>query len=933
MNFLKNSVNYWNCGGGVRSKFDYIKDHVQINKPGLLFISESEMSSWETQMFAVSNYDLLTANTISKGKSRIVCYIHSSIKYKQVPIGSPDLDIIAVDIGGYRVVGLYRPFKLPPNCPRVSFFQSIVNTLKVLSHTDKQLLIGGDFNVDLFKPSSNLNDLHNWSITFGLQQLVQTNTWRRIVLNEIKQSAIDHIYASEELSINIIPSVSDHDMIVVFKEFETTERKKVWIRDWRGYNKDLMNNEFNTKLSQMSITSDQLNYNEFSKIVLEIVDVLAPKRVIRIKDNQIVSARLEKLKKKRDRLFKRFRKEGSKNVTLLKEIKDLNKDIKKRVRLESVRLFQSKAKSPDPKVFWQVVNQSLGKLGAQDIELEINGIRTGDSGVLVNEFANFFHNKVVSLSIAPSPITPLLRPTRPLRFSTCELEKVLKSVKGKKCHGVDGIPQIALKDVADSALIGLASLFESFASNGLPESLKEARILPLHKKGSKLDTTNYRPISNLSPFSKIYEKCLLQKLEMEIPGADGQNQHGFKHHHSTETALLTLQAYMAETLEKKLPALVYSVDLSAAFDLLIPDKFHNIFKDKISEGLMFCLMDFLQKRTFCVELGESRSQTMNLDRGCVQGSVLGPRLFSLYVGELEKHITLPDNSIKVISYADDSYVLVSAETWDELPAKAEAVLKKHIEFLRDLGMIVNEAKTELIVLGKKNSDTTPLKLSINGTTCTESPTMKSLGIVIDGSLSWDAQADLAIKKGQRLVSVYRHVRKYLTESQFLKTVTCNFYSSVYYASSVWHPNCKAVHKTKFNSLHFRLLRTAFKDYKCLIPRDEITNRCMRASPNEWSRYTTASVTMKVIRDKLPQRLHELLQSTYYSERRNVAKGLFYDSSKMKVGRQSLQNRLQHMKQIREPWNELGSRWTNDKIRIVLKDTFFKCHYQITAAKD
>ena len=97
---------------------------------------------------------------------------------------------------------------------------------------------------------------------------------------------------------------------------------------------------------------------------------------------------------------------------------------------------------------------------------------------------------------------------------------------------------------------------------------------------------------------------------------------------------------------------------------------------------------------------------------------------------------------------------------------------------------------------------------------------------------------------------------------------------------------------------------------------------MKATPLEWFKYTTASVAIKTIREKAPKRLHQILQRTYYSERRNVGRGLFYDASKTKQGQQSLQNRLQHIAQICEPWNESGPKLTNDKLRTMLKSTYF-----------
>jgi hypothetical protein len=167
----------------------------------------------------------------------------------------------------------------------------------------------------------------------------------------------------------------------------------------------------------------------------------------------------------------------------------------------------------------------------------------------------------------------------------------------------------------------------------------------------------------------------------------------------------------------------------------------------------------------------------------------------------------------------------------------------------------------------------------------------------------------------------------MSEKQFLKSVTCNFYSSVYYASSVWLNCCKSIQRTKLASLHFRLLRTACKDFWTKIPRAELTKRCMKATPTEWANFTSASLTIKILRDRQPSRLNDILLTTYYSERRNAARGLFFDSSKTRIGAQSIQNRLMHITRIKYPWNDLNSKWSNDQIRVNLKRIYFSCNAQ------
>jgi len=66
------------------------------------------------------------------------------------------------------------------------------------------------------------------------------------------------------------------------------------------------------------------------------------------------------------------------------------------------------------------------------------------------------------------------------------------------------------------------------------------------------------------------------------------------------------------------------------------------------------------------------------------------------------------------------------------------------------------------------------------------------------------QAKIAIKKGAKLLSSFKFLQKYLTESQFLKAVSAHFYGTVFYACSVWYDNMKVSYKNKLRSLHFRL---------------------------------------------------------------------------------------------------------------------------------
>ena len=62
------------------------------------------------------------------------------------------LNIIAVNISGIRVVGVYKGFKLPPGITSAaSFFGNVISCLYNFTQTDRRIIVGGDFNVDLYR--------------------------------------------------------------------------------------------------------------------------------------------------------------------------------------------------------------------------------------------------------------------------------------------------------------------------------------------------------------------------------------------------------------------------------------------------------------------------------------------------------------------------------------------------------------------------------------------------------------------------------------------------------------------------------------------------------------------------------------------------------------------------------------------------------------
>ncbi|HIF15427.1 MAG TPA: hypothetical protein EYQ86_08995, partial [Bacteroidetes bacterium] len=92
----------------------------------------------------------------------------------------------------------------------------------------------------------------------------------------------------------------------------------------------------------------------------------------------------------------------------------------------------------------------------------------------------------------------------------------------------------------------------SFEQGVFPQSLKLARVIPIHKGGSKTEVSNYRPISMLTSFSKIYEKLMHFRITefMEKNNSFYEMQYGFRAGRSCEHALLNAQNTLLDSLNR-----------------------------------------------------------------------------------------------------------------------------------------------------------------------------------------------------------------------------------------------------------------------------------------------------------------------------------------------------------------------------------------------
>jgi len=327
------------------------------------------------------------------------------------------------------------------------------------------------------------------------------------------------------------------------------------------------------------------------------------------------------------------------------------------------------------------------------------------------------------------------------------------------------------------------------------------------------------------------------------------------------------------------------------------------------------ILDFLKNRRLLVDIDGTVTEPVDLAVGCVQGSTLGPRLFTLYCGDLASEL----GCNHFISYADDSYVVIKGDTLEEVKSKIKAVSTRHIKKLNKLGMKVNESKSEAVIFGKKAQS--GIDINIGDVVIKTTEVMKVLGITFDSKLSWEAHISCLLKKCNSKLAVLKKLRHKFTLEQFKKIITSQYFSVLYYCSPVWlHDNLKSGLKRQINSAHFKALHILLKDYRNKISRSKLTKKCGRATPNQWYKYSVANLVIKTFNQDSPSYLSKIIRSAIYNTRRKPLIGRFFDNSKGKIGKQSLESRLNLMDAVK--FDCIGKEMTDDRLRKLLKQTYF-----------
>jgi len=521
--------------------------------------------------------------------------------------------------------------------------------------------------------------------------------------------------------------------------------------------------------------------------------------------------------KEEKNLLKKARRQN--RAELLERIKEIDMRIRLCFKEEARNKIRKTINTRDPRSFWKAVESTRGcESGGVPEMMKLDGRKITQNSAKASAFASIFTAKVNAVRESTRVDPGVFNGHQEIfaadsNFFTEDLIKeIVKELKDSKSFGPDRIPMVFYRDGTEQLTICLVQLFQKiYLERKIPDQWKCCRILPLFKKGDRAEFSNYRPIANLCSIAKIFERCILKRMlkVAEESGVDltGEEQHGFKKNRSTITAGLSLQHAISSALDGGQIAGCVSLDLSSAFDVVNHELLIKRMKILgLPSDVCNLVEEWLKDRSAYVEIGQDTSEFFLVDDGTIQGSVMGPVLFSIFIRPLLQ-------MSGILAYADDNYIAETSKNIDDLKRKLSIKVTEVNDWMKQSGLSVNVAKTELVFFHRN------LKISesitIDNLTVHSKDSMKILGIWFDCNLTWSCHVHKLIESIKKECYGLRKLRNYFSFDEMKEICTAFAFSKFYYGCQIWFlPTLHKSLQQKLLSLSTLILRSAFFLHDC-----------------------------------------------------------------------------------------------------------------------
>ena len=811
-----------------RTKILELNTYVNIKKPAVILLAETwlKKSIKNHEVIEDPNYDVFrndrsqlshptdpkNPDKFRKNGGGVLIAIRSDIKISSKRISLCNgVEMVAIEAtikdSKFVFCNCYRVGTLgTENFNRIR--ESIGRFFK--SKKPKKVFIIGDFNLNsvswpIEEDSEIANDTEKLFIDcfseFGLTQCITSSTHAKgktldLLLTNYDQY-LDNIHVLEKDSI----CKSDHFTVLFEIKVSITKKKPIKrrIHNFKKANWDALNHEFShTNWNNiLDCQEPEVAWSVFKSILFHNVDRYIPTITTKSEfqapwfDSDVHDA--YRTKKRAHKKYK-----NSENFLNELEFTGARQHFK---NIACRKMRDNMYNSDDPalitKKFWSHCKNNSNSHRIPEM-MYFKKCYRNKPGDQANLFNNFFFEQFSEKSFYNIDIDWTNDSNFDIEFCHRKVRKLLLNINPNKACGPDRIHGKILKNCAVSLAYPLTVMFRiSYNVGSIPKEWKMANIVPIHKKGSKENIENYRPISLTSLIMKTFERLIKEDILSRVKDKLDSRQHGFLYSKSCTTNMAGFCDSLALSLNDCLRTDVIYFDFSKAFDSVNHDlilwKLKHYFK--IDGRLLKFLVSYLSDREQCVVVGNSKSSVKPVLSGVPQGSILGPILFVLFINDLPEGL---DSNTNLALYADDTKIwrTINSEEDHELLQKDitylhEWATRNKMNFHPDKCKVVSVSHRSPPLMGILPFIQYYYTLGEGLLDYTDSE--KDLGVDINCHLNFNIQCQRLLSKAKQQFGLTKRTCYFVNDIKRKRTLYLALIRSQFeHCSPIWRPNSKTM---------------------------------------------------------------------------------------------------------------------------------------------
>ena len=769
---------------------------MEENKLDILFLQEIDLKSFMDGMLSFPGFDVFTdggekkrtAIVVKKGTFKSVNQLCREEMKSQIWLQ-------AVLEGGQKLFlgNIYREWGEKQEDEMENLCQWVEEKTK-----QGEVLLAGDFNLDPSRICDSSYALAGKVDAFltrmegsDLSRVSFGKTFERVVQGRTIASELDWLLCTQPEKIEDIsvkPSgLSDHSLITWKYKTEavnSTQEKKV------GRKLDKINKQaFKADLALapwegLAVTESVEDMAEkLQELFLAVLDKHAPFEEIKPnpKFSMKPSGKLKKLRRLRD---------NARSKKKVEELRILRRECEKLSVEECIENIEKRLEKGSHEA-WRVFREAVGKHKGQS-QVIIEKEKILDPEGAANVFNEYFPQKIQNIQAGiplfqGDPLKGAKQHAIKLGLGQTQLKLLpvsekrvaaaIKKLKASHCPDVYGISPAALKLAPEILAVPLTWVInKTIVSGTVPATWKKGRVIPLHKKSSKVKKENYRPICILPSMSKVMEEVVRSQITTYFEERQilPNSQYGFRAHRSTVLATARVEQDWKSAKQKKLHCGALFFDLSAAFDCIDADLL--VEKMKIygaAENVLRWTKSYLSGRKQRVDFGGTSSREVDITVGSPQGSIVSPLLFLILVADIEEWVS----SGIVVGYADDTTVYCIGEDKGDVIRCLERSAIEVLDFMAATRLAANPSKTKYVFFSGKCEK--PIK--IGKELIEESSEETLLGLSFNKRLTWKSHLNKLKPELLKRIAMLKRLQTKLPHQAICRMIEPIFCAKLRYA--------------------------------------------------------------------------------------------------------------------------------------------------------